>query len=220
MIMALRTFFILAMTVAILSPISAQKSKGEKILVTGIVTDLNGQPIKRAVLYIDSIKTFSRTNRKGVYKVWIRPETEHFMVYSSKHGMFGIPYDGRRELDFQFTNSFNDLTESDLEDMSFTITAPRKGTIDPSRFKEYATIFDLIREMFTGVEVKGESIVVRGGSSFAPEPPLYIVDGSYVPNIAFVNPVEIKSIELIKDGNAALYGARGSNGVILIRLKK
>ncbi|MCK5440615.1 MAG: TonB-dependent receptor plug domain-containing protein [Maribacter sp.] len=57
-------------------------------------------------------------------------------------------------------------------------------------------------------------------SSFTPGPPLFVVDGSYVPNINFVNPVEGKSIELIKDGTAALYGARGANGVIVINLIK
>lgn len=135
--------------------------------------------------------------------------------------MYGsIAYDGSKELNFQFKNNMNPLTESDLEDMGFTIEAPRKGAIDPSRFKEYTSIYTLIQEMFTGVEVDNGRIVVRGVSSFSQNPPLFVVDGSYVNSIAFVNPVEVKSIELIKDGTAALYGARGANGVIVINLKK
>jgi TonB-dependent SusC/RagA subfamily outer membrane receptor len=163
------------------------------------------------------------TNKKGSYKIRIRPEIKHFMVFSAKHGMYGsIAYSGSKELNFQFKNSMNHLTESDLEDMGFTTVAPRKGTIDPSRFKEYTSIFDLIREMFSGIQVRKGRIIVRGSATLtgSSAEPLYIVDGSYVPSIAFVNPVEIKSIELIKDGTAALYGARGAHGVIVINLKK
>lgn len=219
--MIYKVFLAFTLVLICLTPVTAQKKSSKKIQVTGMVTDHNGSPIKRAVIYVDSVKTFSRTNKKGYYKVRIRPETKHFMVFSAKHGMYGsIAYDGSKELNFQFKNNMNPLTESDLEDMGFTIEAPRKGAIDPSRFKEYTSIYTLIQEMFTGVEVDNGRIVVRGVSSFSQNPPLFVVDGSYVNSIAFVNPVEVKSIELIKDGTAALYGARGANGVIVINLKK
>ncbi len=218
--MIYKVFLAFTLVLICLTSVTAQKKSSEKIQVTGTVTDTNGIPIKRAVIYVDSVKTFSRTNKKGYYKVRIRPETKHFMIFSPKHGMYSIAYDGSTELNFQFKNSVDHLTEANLADLGFTIVAPRKGTINPSRFKEYKTIFDLIQEMFTGIEVKGERIVVRGVSSFSQNPPLFVVDGSYVPNIAFVNPVGVKSIELIKDGTAALYGARGANGVIVINLIK
>jgi TonB-dependent SusC/RagA subfamily outer membrane receptor len=218
--MIYKVFLAFTLVLISLTPVTAQKKSSKKIQVTGMVTDPNGLPIKRAVIYVDSVKTFSKTNKKGYYKVRIGPETKHFMVFSPKHGMYGIAYDGITALNFQFKKSVDHLTEANLADLGFTIEAPRKGTIDPSRFKEYGSIFDLIQEMFTGIEVKGERIVVRGVSSFSQNPPLFIVDGSYVNSIAFVNPVEVQSIELIKDGTAALYGARGANGVIVINLKK
>ena len=49
---------------------------------------------------------------------------------------------------------------------------------------------------------------------------LFIVDGSPSANVAGLYPCEIKSIDVIKDGMASMYGTRGSNGVILIETKR
>lgn len=72
--------------------------------------------------------------------------------------------------------------------------------------------------MFTGVEVNGNNIVVRGVSSFGSSAPLFIIDDSYVTDISFIPPVEIKSIELLKGEDTTLYGSRGANGVFLYAL--
>lgn len=48
--------------------------------------------------------------------------------------------------------------------------------------------------------------------------PLIVVDGiPYVGNLSDINPVGIKSMDILKDASAtAIYGSRGANGVILI----
>lgn len=87
----------------------------------------------------------------------------------------------------------------------------------------------------------GMSIDIRGvGSINAGSAPLYVVDGLPIENsvliggtgnqvastrsprnpIGFLNPSDIQSIEILKDASAAaIYGARGANGVILITTK-
>ena len=51
--------------------------------------------------------------------------------------------------------------------------------------------------------------------------PLYIIDGIPSSSISFLNPVDIESIEVLKDASAtAIYGSRGSNGVILVTTKR
>jgi TonB-dependent SusC/RagA subfamily outer membrane receptor len=40
-----------------------------------------------------------------------------------------------------------------------------------------------------------------------------------VPSIDYINPQEVKSINILKGSSAAIYGVRGSNGVISITLK-
>lgn len=50
--------------------------------------------------------------------------------------------------------------------------------------------------------------------------PLIIVDGSPQSNIDWINPNDVRSIDVLKDaGSTAIYGSRGANGVIIINLK-
>ncbi|HUN01989.1 MAG TPA: TonB-dependent receptor [Niabella sp.] len=67
------------------------------------------------------------------------------------------------------------------------------------------------------------SISIRGYSSInASNDPLYVIDGIiWTAGINDLNPNEIKSIDILKDASAtAIYGTRGSNGVILITTKR
>ena len=67
------------------------------------------------------------------------------------------------------------------------------------------------------IQIRGFSTLGKGtGSS-----PLYIVDGIPVNNIDNIAPEEIASMDVLKDGSAAaIYGTRGTNGVILITTKR
>ena len=66
------------------------------------------------------------------------------------------------------------------------------------------------------------SIILRGGTNFdGSGSPLIIMDGQIRSSLSDINPEEIESIEVLKDASAtAIYGARASNGVILITSKK
>lgn len=69
----------------------------------------------------------------------------------------------------------------------------------------------------------GESrVIIRGLSTInASANPLYVVDGVVMQNFNYLNPNDIESVEVLKDASsAAIYGARGANGVILITTKR
>ena len=73
-----------------------------------------------------------------------------------------------------------------------------------------------------GAEAGGDvSILVRGAGSFGSTEPLYIVDGAVSNNgINSLNPNDIASIEILKDGSAAaIYGSCAANGVVLVTTK-
>lgn len=61
---------------------------------------------------------------------------------------------------------------------------------------------------------------IRGAGGINGENVLYVVDGSLVYGTPVLNPNDIESISVLKDGSAAIYGARASGGVILITNKK
>lgn len=67
-------------------------------------------------------------------------------------------------------------------------------------------------------------IIIRGVTTQNGTDPLYVVDGVPLPegsNINYINQHDIESMEILKDASAsAIYGTRGSNGVVLITTKK
>lgn len=90
------------------------------------------------------------------------------------------------------------------------------------KFCSYTNIYDLISGELSGVTVQGKNIYVRGGTnSFSlSTTALYVVDDQTTTHIDWIQPCQVRSISVLKDGNAAIYGARGGNGVILIELVK
>ncbi len=79
-----------------------------------------------------------------------------------------------------------------------------------------------------GIQVTSQSgqpgdeptVRIRGIGTTGEAKPLYLVDGMAVGSIDYLNPGDIQSIEVLKDAaSAAIYGARGANGVILITTK-
>ena len=67
------------------------------------------------------------------------------------------------------------------------------------------------------------TVRIRGiGSLYASNTPLYVVDGiPFDGDISSINPSDIESMSVLKDAAAAaLYGARGANGVIMVTTKK
>ncbi|TZF81003.1 TonB-dependent receptor [Pedobacter sp. BS3] len=80
-----------------------------------------------------------------------------------------------------------------------------------------------IDQSSAGAEGNSNDIQIRGSNSItASNTPLIVLDGIiYNGSISDINPTDIESIEVLKDASsAAIYGSRGSNGVILITTKK
>lgn len=82
-----------------------------------------------------------------------------------------------------------------------------------------------------GAPGSGQTIRIRGGASLnASNDPLIVIDGVPIDNyginglanpLSSVNPNDIESMTILKDASAtAIYGSRGSNGVIIITTKK
>lgn len=67
----------------------------------------------------------------------------------------------------------------------------------------------------------GYNVQIRGQNSLAGGQPLYVVDGVIVPDINFLNPQDIAKLDVLKDAaSTAIYGSRGSNGVVIVTTKQ
>ena len=72
----------------------------------------------------------------------------------------------------------------------------------------------------SGAPGASSTVVIRGISSINHASPLYIVDGMPAGSIDYINPNDIERIDVLKDAaSAAVYGARASDGVILVTTK-
>jgi len=93
--------------------------------------------------------------------------------------------------------------------------------VDEREIKTYSTIYEYLQGRVAGVVVLPDHrIMIRGVNSInSSTEPLFILDGVETRNISSINPNDIKSVDVIKDGSAAIYGMRGANGVIVITTK-
>ena len=64
------------------------------------------------------------------------------------------------------------------------------------------------------------TLLIRGKSTLGDNSPLILVDGVPSESFAHLSPADIESLSVLKDGAAAIYGARAANGVILITTKR
>ena len=78
---------------------------------------------------------------------------------------------------------------------------------------------DIIQQ--AGVAGADVNIVIRGAASLTGTDPLYVIDGVFTNSgLSTINPSDIASIQILKDGAAAaIYGSRAANGVVLITTK-
>ncbi|MFT5249043.1 MAG: TonB-linked SusC/RagA family outer membrane protein [bacterium] len=72
----------------------------------------------------------------------------------------------------------------------------------------------------SGQPGQGISLNIRGASSLGDQQPLYVVDGIIISDTRSINPADVDKISILKDAaSAAIYGAQGANGVVLITTK-
>ena len=83
----------------------------------------------------------------------------------------------------------------------------------------YSDMYEYLRGRVPGVQVTSDNrIIIRGiGTNSGNTDPLIIVDGVEVSDLTGVDPMFVKSVDVIKDGSSAMYGMQGANGVIIIK---
>jgi TonB-dependent SusC/RagA subfamily outer membrane receptor len=224
--------FILFFSFLIFSPVIGQKTP-KKLIIKGLVLDANQKPISGAIILIDNNKTDIVTDEKGFYKIRVSSKARSISVFTLMNGMSETEISGKTLINFSMKSSatkgkpeaINSANEETVnvgygtvkrKDMTTSV-----GKIDgtKSRYASYQNIFDMIRGEIPGVQVNGSSITIQGPSSInLSNEPLFVVDGVVVSSVSEISPRMVKSIEVLKGASAAIYGSRGSNGVILINL--
>ena len=217
-----KTFLTFTLIIFLALPsLQAQNGNIKMVKISGTVTDAQGNPILKGDIFADSLITGVRTNKKGMYKMRTPIDTDIISVYSEQHGLQSEVYNGQEEINLKFTNNNELLKKSDLMKHGYIFDKEVFRSIGRKDYAIYQNIYQLIKQEFAGVIVNEASgtIIVRGYIG-GDQTPLFIVDGSYVSNIGSINPIELKSVELLKGADTAIYGARGAPGVFIFTTKK
>nr|WP_315211569.1 TonB-dependent receptor plug domain-containing protein [uncultured Flavobacterium sp.] len=201
--------------------------------LTGKVVDYKNKPVANARIYLDSIYSNATTNSKGDFEVLLPEKVAVINVYSYKFGLLSSKFNNENVMNFMFLESQKSIRDrakngDDISigysevDQKYKVNASQK--LDSQNDKSsiiYNTIYDLIRGRLAGVTVtRNNKITIRGVSSINNiSEPLFVVDGVIVSSIDYIFPNNVKSISVLKDAAASIYGAQGSSGVILIKTK-
>lgn len=204
-------------------------------VISGKVTDDYGESIPGVNVVEKGTTNGVITNLDGAYSLNVGSD-ESVLVFSFV-GMEEqeLPVVGRSQINVVMQTSFIGMDEvvvvgygvqkkSDVISSVVSVNADRANKVPTT------DIGEMLRGKATGVYVtlgdaapgSSSNILIRGSRSLtAGNAPIVIADGVPVGGINDINPNDIESIEILKDAAAqAIYGARASNGVILITTKR
>ncbi len=98
-------------------------------------------------------------------------------------------------------------------------TAVSNVKVKKTEAQTYTDMYEYLRGRVPGLMVTSDKrIIIRGiGTNSDSFDPLILVDDVETTDLSGLNPADVQSVDVIKDGTSAIYGMQGANGVIIIR---
>ena len=204
--------------------------------ISGTVTDSKGELVISGTVKVKHTTTATITDINGKYK--ISAPTNGTLVFSYlgyKTKEVPVSSISGNTLDVVLEEESNMIDELVVVGYGTMRKSDLTGSVSTTKGK------DIIKQQsFSALEgLKGKAagvniftntgqpggemrVIIRGISTInASASPLYIVDGVAMQDFNLLNPNDIESIEVLKDASAAaIYGARGANGVIMVTTKR
>jgi TonB-linked SusC/RagA family outer membrane protein len=209
---------------------------GQAIMVTGAVTAASdGTKLTGVSVFVKGISLGTVTDVNGHYE--LMADVNATLVFSFI-GMVSqeIQVEGRNKIDVAMTSDLIGLEEVIVIAYGTTRRGSFTGvadviSADKIERRQVSNVSKALEGTTPGIQVtsgggqpgRGADIRLRGfGSISADNAPLFVVDGlPFEGDLNSINPNDIASITVLRDASAAaLYGARGANGVIMITTKK
>lgn len=197
--------------------------------VSGVVKDDTGEPLPGVSICIDDSKVCTITDVNGFYTLKV-PANACDLKYSfvgmdnavvhlrqgNGHMNQDVTMTSSAQLEEVIVTGYQDISKPKMTGAVTTITADKLDD-------RYTTnIVSNLEGRVAGLSTYGGEMKIRGTSSlYAETSPLIVIDGVPVETkISDINPYDIESINVLKDAAAtAIYGARASNGIIIITTK-
>ncbi len=227
------TYKILENDVIVITPLNDME---QEVTITGRVADAStGEPLPGASIVVQGTTIGTTTVVNGEYSLSV-PSRDVVLVFSFVGYLTREIIVGENDIvDVNLEEDVRLLDEIIVVGYGVQRRSDITGTVASLGRERLEMVPNLnvaqaIQGAIPGVMIQTTSagaspnqvIMIRGRNSItASNTPLIVVDGvPYGGNIGDINPSEVESIEILKDASAAaIYGSRGSNGVILISTK-
>jgi len=206
----------------------------QNLSITGTVLDEKGEAVIGASVSVKGTTTGTITDLDGKFALNVKPNDVlniKFMGYEEQN----VKVDGKNNFRIVLKEDSKLLNEVVVVGYGAVNRSNVVGSIVQINEKAIedrpiTRVEQALQGQMAGVSVRSTSgspgsditINVRGAASINGEStPLYVVDGVPLGNPSGINPGDIQSIDVLKDAaSAAIYGSRGSNGVVLITTKR
>lgn len=217
--------------------------KTEERIVHGHVTDEKGTPLYGASIIVEGTSNGTITDLKGEYSLKANVQDKTLLVsfVGMKSRKINLGKGNKYNIVLEEDrNLLNDVVVTGYQTLSKERATGAFGTIKEEEIEKrhVSNISNILDGMVTGVQGSsdsrgGKEYKIRGiGTMHGNSTPLVVVDGFPITDIANstsselnafqkINPNDVESITVLKDAAAAsIWGARSSNGVIVITTKK
>ncbi|MFC3199933.1 TonB-dependent receptor [Parapedobacter deserti] len=214
---------------------AAPRTQTQQRVVTGRVTSEKGEALEGVTIALKQSQQRVVSDRAGAYRIAISGNetalvftmvgyhpVERAIGSSSVHDV--VLREAVDDLEEVVVVGYGTVRKSDLTGSVATISERDiKSTpvVDFGRALQGRAPGVLVTQN-SGSPGAPATIRIRGtGSVNAGNDPLYVVDGFPTGSINTLNPADIESIEILKDASStAIYGSRGSNGVVIVTTKR
>jgi TonB-linked SusC/RagA family outer membrane protein len=208
-------------------------SFGQSSMIRGTVTDENRAPLSGVNVVILGTTTGTTTDVKGNYQIDANPESTlvfSFVGYVSESVVVGNQTEINATLNLDVTTLEDVVVVGYGTQKKATLTGSVSNVAGEEITKSPSTnVSTSLAGKLPGLVINQRdgwpgnenlNILIRGNGTLNDNYPLIIIDGVPRDNLGRLNPEDIESVSVLKDGSAAIYGARGANGVILVTTKK
>ena len=204
--------------------------------VTGVVVDATGEPVIGANVVVKGTTNGTITDFDGNYTIEGVSASDVLVFSYIGYLSQEITVGNQAAINVTLSEDSQALEEVVVVGYGVMRKSDVTGSIgvakgdDLTKNQNFSAL-DNLRGKVSGVNIFSNSsqpgaysnrVVIRGMATInASTNPLYVVDGVVMENFDLVNPNDIESMEVLKDASAAaIYGARGANGVIMVTTKR
>ena len=204
--------------------------------VTGVVIDGTGEPVIGANVVVKGTTNGTITDFDGNYTIEGVSANDVLVISYIGYLSQEVPVGNQSMIKVTLKEDTQTLDEVVVVGYGTMKKSDVTGSISTAKGDDLVknqsfSALDNLRGKVSGVNIFSNSsqpgaysnrVVIRGIATInSSSNPLYVVDGVVMENFDLVNPNDIESMEVLKDASAAaIYGARGANGVIMVTTKR